>query len=400
MTIYAGFDASGFPGLPTMAWLRKNTNLVWCGFYLKSPSHKDAGWMPHRADLLSQGWGFAPIYVGQQVTGPGSRVVTAAQGTHDGADAAAVMHAAGFPKNAFVYLDLENGPPLSAAQAGYVSAWVNAVTVTGFSPGVYCSYLMAGKVHAAAPGARIWAFHVRSVAEHHVTGSIFATPSPILSGYPQAHIWQHEDSALINAAGKSLLVDLDTSISSDPSAPASETVSAETKTVPAAPGVTKEASPMTTDAHPVQSDSTVAAAVAAAPSVPPAAEALPSLPTAQAALKIDIGSWFTQLEEDIIPALKTYGTPAAEALISSLAGPMGGLAMMIVGPTVINDAIDTVGSIVESATAKIPDISVPNNAFTAPVVAFVQSTESATVKWLGGAFEGMVAALLKAKAAV
>ena len=84
MTGFAGFDASGFPGLSEMEWLKANTNLAWCGFYLAlAPSHPDAGWMPHRAELAAQGWGFAPVFVGQQVTGPGSRHTTAGQGIID-----------------------------------------------------------------------------------------------------------------------------------------------------------------------------------------------------------------------------------------------------------------------------------------------------------------------------
>ena len=78
---YAGMDRCDYPGSKPMSWLKKNTNLVWSGFYLgKSPSHCGTSWMKARAELVEQGWGLAPIYVGQQVTGPGSRTVTAEQG--------------------------------------------------------------------------------------------------------------------------------------------------------------------------------------------------------------------------------------------------------------------------------------------------------------------------------
>ena len=62
---HAGFDISGFPGTSKMATIKSTTNFEWCGFYLgPAPSHKNKGWMAHRADLVGQGWGLAPLYVG------------------------------------------------------------------------------------------------------------------------------------------------------------------------------------------------------------------------------------------------------------------------------------------------------------------------------------------------
>ena len=142
MTAYAGFDRSDFPGALAMAWLRANTNLCWCGFYLPSPSHPGTSWIDADDEALD-GWGLAPIYVGQQVTGPGSHLVTAAQGAIDGADAAAKMGAAGFDPKSCVYLDLENGPPFGPAQQAYVGAWCDAVSAADFLPGVYCSFMFA-----------------------------------------------------------------------------------------------------------------------------------------------------------------------------------------------------------------------------------------------------------------
>lgn len=220
MTGHAGFDASGYPNDEVMAELKRSTNFEWCGFYLApAPSHPDAGWMTKRALLLTQGWGLAPIFVGQQTTGPGSRVVTATRGTEDGTSAVQLMLHAGFPSGSFVYLDLENGPPFGTAQQGYVGAWVDAVIAAGFSAGVYCSFLFAGAVAKLRPQARIWAFHVRTVAAHAVAGSSYPTPGPSTSGFSGASIWQHDDSAEILVGGKRLLVDLDSAAMADPSAP-------------------------------------------------------------------------------------------------------------------------------------------------------------------------------------
>lgn len=217
---HAGFDASGYPGDATMAELKHTTNFEWCGFYLgPAPSHPDAGWMTKRATLKAQGWGFAPVYVGQQVTGPGEHMVTAAHGSEDGNNAAQLMLHAGFPSGGIVYLDLENGPPFGTAQQAYVGAWVDAVIEAGFSAGIYCSFLFAAEVAKLRPATRIWAFHVPTVSLHRVAGTKFPTPDPATSGFAGAAIWQLDDSAEISVGGKTLLVDLDSADTADPSAP-------------------------------------------------------------------------------------------------------------------------------------------------------------------------------------
>src|ERR1700691_4592878 len=67
------FDRSDYPGDDVMTWLRAHTNLQWCGYYFApAPSHGDTSWMARRSALVAAGWGIAPIYVGQQITGPGS----------------------------------------------------------------------------------------------------------------------------------------------------------------------------------------------------------------------------------------------------------------------------------------------------------------------------------------
>jgi len=162
------------------------------------------------------GWGFAPVYVGQQVTGPGSHLVTAAQGAVDGADACEQMNEAGFDAGAYVYLDIENGPPFTAEQQDYVGAWCDAVVADGYKAGVYCSFLFAAEV----ANARIWVFHVRTVSQHSVPGATYPTPDPATSGYTEAAVWQLDDEASIlcpvASAGR-LLVDLDSASSADPS---------------------------------------------------------------------------------------------------------------------------------------------------------------------------------------
>jgi hypothetical protein len=219
---FAGFDRSDYPGAAVMNWLKANTNLKWCGFYLApAPSHPDTSWMNAAAADL-EGWGLAPIYLGQETTGPGSHKVNAAQGAIDGADACRLMIAAGFDPGSVVYLDNEAGPPMLTPMREYVGAWCDAVVAGGFTAGVYCSFLLGAQTKALRPSAKIWAFHVRTVSEHRVPGETFPTPDPSASGFAGANVWQLDDEAiLICPLGPNgeIVVDLNSADSADPSAP-------------------------------------------------------------------------------------------------------------------------------------------------------------------------------------
>lgn len=221
-TFYAGFDASAFPGIDNTAWLKANTNLVFAGFYLgPTPSHGHADWMSHRGALQAQGWGLVPIFVGQQTVGPGGHEVTAGQGTTDGDHAASLMRVAGFEPGRGVWLDLENGLPLTDPEAGYVQAWAEAVSAAGYAPKVYCSHAMAEAVVAtgAVGPDDIWAFKVASTAEHAIKGTAFPAKDPGGSGYAGARVWQCDQNAIISVGAHQMLVDLNCATSPDPSAP-------------------------------------------------------------------------------------------------------------------------------------------------------------------------------------
>ena len=223
MAGFAGFDTSVYPGDEEMAWLKANTNLVWCGYYLgPAPSHSGTDWMGNREDLHAAGWGLAPVYVGQQIRGPGRHAVSGPQGTIDGADAVALLTSDGFAPGTTVYLDLEDGPPFVSPRTEYVVAWVNAVTAGGFQPGVYCSHVFAANVQTACPSARIWAYKVDTTDEHVFPGTNFPDPHPAGSGFSGAFIWQLGQNcrlSLPTAPGRSPLVDLDSAMTADPSAP-------------------------------------------------------------------------------------------------------------------------------------------------------------------------------------
>jgi hypothetical protein len=219
----AGFDSSEFPGSAQMLWLKANSNLVWCGYYLgPTPSHSSTSWMRQRTTLRNAGWGLAPIYVGQQINGPGRHNVNAQQGTIDGDEAGKLLVNEGFVQGTCVYLDLEDGPPFSDPRTDYVGAWTDAVCAAGFQAGVYCSHSFASDVHNLRSSARIWAFKVDTTVEHLFQGTNFPDSHPAGSGYPGAYVWQLAQNCRLSlpaAPLRSPLVDLDCALTPDPGAP-------------------------------------------------------------------------------------------------------------------------------------------------------------------------------------
>jgi hypothetical protein len=219
---YAGFDSYAFPGSAQMRWLRANTNLCWCGYYLGgAPSHPDRGWMGQRQALAASGWGIAPVFVGQEIAGPGSHRMSASQGAADALLACALMRQEGFADNSTLYLDLEDGPPLGAVRAGYVANWIDGVVQGGYAPGVYASHYLASAVHALRAEARVWAYAVATTEPHPVPGTNFPDPHPAGSGYAGAYAWQLAQNCRLSLPGAplaSMVVDLDTAVTADPSA--------------------------------------------------------------------------------------------------------------------------------------------------------------------------------------
>jgi hypothetical protein len=224
MPAFAGFDVDIYPGDTVMNWLLANTNLAWCGYYLApAPSHPESSWMGNRGNLQAAGWGVAPLYVGEQVIPPGSENPSAWKGTQDGNDAADTMNAEGFASGSCVYLDLEDGS-LPAQLAAYTLAWCTAVDARQYQPGVYCSHVIAQRVHNLFPGAILWAFKVPKVEP--AFANPFPTPNPVGSGYGGANAWQLAQNVPISvpaAPNGTLKVDLSSALVQDPGAPSDPT---------------------------------------------------------------------------------------------------------------------------------------------------------------------------------
>jgi Domain of unknown function (DUF1906) len=138
-----GIDRDEFPGSDAMRWLRKFAHIRVTGFYLTpAPGQKrELGWMGQRDALARQGWGFLPIYVGQQERPkPG-------QGARDAANAVHLMRNAGepdkgeeergFAKGSVVYLDVERSTQPDRALGEYILDWADQIIKLEYYPGIY-----------------------------------------------------------------------------------------------------------------------------------------------------------------------------------------------------------------------------------------------------------------------
>lgn len=231
MTHYAGIDTNIYPGPAQLAWLKANTNLRWCGYYLApAPSHDNTSWMGQRQALSAQGWGLAPIFVGQQTVGPGSRSAMGPQGTTDGLLAAGLASDEGFPPLSYIYLDWEDGSSPSQNAQDYIDTWATAVTGRGYRPGIYCSHNLAPGMAAMlrqidpALSLRFWVWKVATAAEHpyECPTECFPEFDPATSGYAAAVAWQCQQNCILTLPGAPMAdmqVDLSCANMADPGAP-------------------------------------------------------------------------------------------------------------------------------------------------------------------------------------
>jgi hypothetical protein len=196
--MHLGFDRSAYPGDDVMQSLWDSTPLTWVAPYLApAPSYGDEAWMTAMPALRAMGWGFAPVYVGQQSPGgPGTHLLTGAQGQADAHQAASLAAAAGFENGSVLYLDIEIGGDLPANHLAYVKSWVTEVQVnTVFWAGVYCSFSRtAAQVNAECGDVPTWVFHPLDPGPSTIDLSDEAAPDPARSGFATALGWQYRMS--------------------------------------------------------------------------------------------------------------------------------------------------------------------------------------------------------------
>jgi hypothetical protein len=173
--------------------------------------------MDRRTHLLEEGWGMAPIYVGQQGSAGSSHLFTADQGTADGEDACLLAQSAGFPKRTVLYLALDGDGPLPATAARYLSAWASRVSALDYMPGVLCSDTSAATARGVSSIARLWVSKAKRPTGEDRKTPPFSEEEPSASGVPDAVAWRWSEISQISVDERTLSVHLDTAVTADPS---------------------------------------------------------------------------------------------------------------------------------------------------------------------------------------
>jgi hypothetical protein len=201
---YLGFDRNIFPGKAALSVLRKTS--TFSGYWLSPPpGEKTNTWLGQRELLRAQGFGFLLLYRGPQ-TGDLKDEAAAEKGTADARYAASAAKSEGFPAQAIIFLDIEEGGRLPATYHAYLRAWASGLTEAGYRPGAYCSGIpvkeepsvtitTADDIRTHAP-SQDFVFYVYNDVCPPSPGCTFPQnpPPPVAGGVPYAKVWQFAQS--------------------------------------------------------------------------------------------------------------------------------------------------------------------------------------------------------------
>ena len=247
---YLGFDANDYPGDDALPALRRT--FTFSGYWLNAPpGAKTNSWMGKRAELLKDGFGFLILFNGRLSKELQPPVDPSDLGVRDAEVAAAAAQREGFlaATGTVIFLDIEEGGRMLPTQISYIEAWSGRVTSSGFVAGVYCSGMKvregngrtittADDIHERAP---MIAYFIYNDACPPSPGCAYLKnpPPPSQSGFPGARVWQFAQSPRrrnftgrcgatyssdgncyppVGTAAGHILLDLDSSVSPDPSA--------------------------------------------------------------------------------------------------------------------------------------------------------------------------------------
>jgi hypothetical protein len=196
---YLGLDTNLYPGDALLPALRKQFDYL--GYWLNIPPGADHNeWVGKRAAVLKAGFGFLILY-NARLDKQLRRNDPAALGATDGAEAAHAAKTEGFPPNAILFLDLEEGGRMLPEQLAYIGAWMHAVRAHGYRVGVYCAGIpfrdsgltltTADDIVAHFPGTAIWVANDQCPP---APGCVARAVRPSQSGFPHALVWQFSQS--------------------------------------------------------------------------------------------------------------------------------------------------------------------------------------------------------------
>ena len=147
---YLGFDRNDYPGDANLKAIRQT--FAFSGYWLNNPPGENSNsWIGKRSALEAAGFGFLVLFNGRL----DAQVKHVARATRLGkSDAQAAISAAkreGFPTGTVIFLDQEQGGRMLPEQKAYIYSWVDAINVSGFRAGIYCSGIAAQE----SPGVSI-----------------------------------------------------------------------------------------------------------------------------------------------------------------------------------------------------------------------------------------------------
>jgi hypothetical protein len=202
---YLGFDRNIFPGGGALPILRKT--FAFTGYWLNAPpGEKTNTWLGKRELLRAHGFGFLLLYRGPLGRELKDESAAAEKGTLDARSAASAAKSEGFPPQAIIFLDIEEGGRLPAAYHSYLRAWTAELSHAGYRAGAYCSgipvkeepgvtIITADDIRAHAP-SRDFVFFIFNDVCPPSPGCTFPQnpPSPATGGIPFAALWQFAQS--------------------------------------------------------------------------------------------------------------------------------------------------------------------------------------------------------------
>ena len=198
---FLGFDRNIFPDPDALTMLRKT--FAFAGYWLSPPPGENADtWTGQREALRSLGFGFLLLYRGPLDRDLKNAAGAAQRASTDAQRAAATAKREGFPAEAIIFVDIEEGGRLSQNYQAYLQAWEAHILQAGYRPGAYSSGIPVheegGVVINTADdirdhlGTRDFTYFICNDACPPAPGCVFPAnpPTPSRSGAAYATIWQ------------------------------------------------------------------------------------------------------------------------------------------------------------------------------------------------------------------
>jgi len=153
-SFYLGFDRNDYPGDENLKALRQT--FAFAGYWLNvPPGERINTWVHKRLAVQAAGLGFLVLFNGRLYAELKSVANAKKLGKSDATDAVVAAWREGFPPDAIIFLDQEQGGRMLPEQKAYIYAWADGVVKGGFRAGVYCS----GIPFEESPGVKVVTAH-------------------------------------------------------------------------------------------------------------------------------------------------------------------------------------------------------------------------------------------------